>query len=180
MRWGGDQPTLGDGVVEVRPWRGDDAQWVWGACQDPDIQRWANVPVPYELTDAEAFVGVYAPSKWKNEDGAHFAVVDATTGDLLGCVGLDIVDARSAVAEAGYWTSLAARGTGVTTRALHLLSEWAIESVGVVRLELLIEVENARSRALAERAGFHCEGVMVKRMWRAGAHRDVALYARTN
>lgn len=177
--WPDSQPTLSDGVIRIRPWASDDAAWVFEACQDPDIQRWTTVPVPYAMSDAEKFVGKVAPDCWADERGAHFAIVDANTEDKFGCVGLDVFDVRSGVGEAGFWSSLAARGSGVTTRALKLLTDWSFESIGLVRLELLIEVENIKSKAVAERVGYSCEGVMAKRVWRAGAHRDVALFART-
>jgi RimJ/RimL family protein N-acetyltransferase len=31
----------------LRPWQADDADAVYRACQDPDIQRWTTVPRPY-------------------------------------------------------------------------------------------------------------------------------------
>ena len=38
--------TTGDGLV-LRAWQEDDAEDVFRACQDPLIQRWTMVPVPY-------------------------------------------------------------------------------------------------------------------------------------
>ena len=177
--WPSAQPTLSDEVITIRPWHSDDAAWVFDACQDPDIQRWTRVPAPYALSDAQGFVGELAPSHWQNERGAPFAVTDSATGAGLGSVGLIVHDLVSGVAEAGYWTTPAARARGVTTAALLLLTDFAFRDLGLVRLELLVEVENAKSKAVAERAGYHCEGVLTKKVWKHGAHRDVALFART-
>lgn len=33
-----------------------DVDWICAACQDPDIQRWTSVPVPYTRAHAEDFV----------------------------------------------------------------------------------------------------------------------------
>jgi hypothetical protein len=41
------QPTLAGRRVRLRPWRPDDAGAVFAACQDEEIQRWTEVPVPY-------------------------------------------------------------------------------------------------------------------------------------
>jgi RimJ/RimL family protein N-acetyltransferase len=60
-----------------------------------------------------------------------------------------------------------------------LLIDWALEHGGFVRLELLVEDTNAKSKAVAERVGFACEGLLKKKVWKYGAHRDVALYAKT-
>jgi RimJ/RimL family protein N-acetyltransferase len=58
--------------------------------------------------------------------------------------------------EIGYWTAPWARGTGVATRALTLLSGWATApaGLGVRRLELYAEPGNGLSQRVAERAGF--------------------------
>jgi RimJ/RimL family protein N-acetyltransferase len=136
------------------------------------------VPVPYQLSDAQAFVSELAPAHWQNERGAPFAVTDAATGAGLGSIGLVVHDLASGVAEAGYWTTPTARGKGVTTAALMMLTDFAFQELGLVRLELLVEVENATSKAVAERAGYVFEGVLTKKVWKNGAHRDVAIYAR--
>jgi RimJ/RimL family protein N-acetyltransferase len=170
---------LSDGFVSVRPWSSADANWVFEACQDPDIQRWTRVPVPYTEGDASGFVSELSPTNWKNQRGAHFAVVDAVTSQGLGSVGVQAHDLASGVGEAGYWTAPDARGIGSTTRALGLLTVWAFERGGFVRLELLIEETNTKSKAVAERTGYVCEGVLAKKVWKHGDHRNVALYART-
>lgn len=51
------------------------------------------------------------------------------------------------------------RGKGLTTAAVVALSRWALDS-GMERVELRIAPENLASRRVAERAGFHFEGVL--------------------
>ena len=34
----------------------DDAEWIYRACQDSEIQRWTTVPRPYSRDHAESFV----------------------------------------------------------------------------------------------------------------------------
>lgn len=177
--WPTIQPTFGDGIVNLRPWRTDDADWVYAACQDTAIQQWTVVPTPYEIAHAEGFVGKLAPTSWSNGKGGHFAVSDVITGALHGCVGLEVLDATSGVAEVGYWTASESRGRGLTTRALRLLTEWAFLELRLVRLELLVLVGNPSSAKVAERVGYSCEGVMAKKVLRHGTRHDVAMYSRT-
>jgi RimJ/RimL family protein N-acetyltransferase len=33
--------------ARLRPWRPDDVDAVFAACQDADVQRWTQVPVQY-------------------------------------------------------------------------------------------------------------------------------------
>ena len=70
---GDQQPTLNGRRVRLRPWRADDAGAVYEACQDPEIQKWTQVPVPYRIQHAEHFVGELAPRTW-GEGGGLFAV----------------------------------------------------------------------------------------------------------
>ena len=177
--WPTVQPTFGDGTVNLRPWRADDAVWVYEDCQDIAIQKWTRVPTPYEFAHAEGFVGKLAPTSWSNGKGGHFAISDAITGALHGCVGLEVLDVSSGVAEVGYWTALESRGGGLTTRALRLLTDWAFQELNLIRLELFVLVGNPSSAKVAERVGYSCEGVMAKKVLRHGVHHDVAMYART-
>lgn len=103
--WPEVQPELTDGVVSLRPWRADDAQWVYESCQDPEVQRWTRVAVPYLMKDAEGFVGPFASHQWSSGNGAPFAVIDTESGLGIGAAGFIINDPTSRVAEAGYWTS---------------------------------------------------------------------------
>ena len=48
---------LRDDLIVLRPWREDDADAVYAACQDAEIQHWIPViPRPYTHDDAHAFV----------------------------------------------------------------------------------------------------------------------------
>ncbi len=176
--WHGDQPKLTDGTVCIRPWVPTDAPWVYAACQGPEVQRWTRVPVPYLLEHATGFVSKLASHKWSSSTGAAFAIIDEETGRGVGSVGLVSVDPSNRVAEAGYWMSEEGRGRGLTARALELLSSWTLTTGNLVRIELLVEVGNAPSRKVAERSGFVLDGVLRKKAFHRGEHRDLAMYSR--
>ena len=59
------------------------------------------------------------------------------------------IDKESLTAELGYVVAPAARGRGVATEALRQLTDWALSSAGVLRLELLISPENEPSRRVS-------------------------------
>jgi RimJ/RimL family protein N-acetyltransferase len=148
-----------DGVIGLRPWsEADAAEMVACLDGDEDIARWLDqVPQPYTVADALDFLG--------RTGETTFAVVDAGTGGVLGGTGLRWNDARD-VAEIGYWARKEARGRGVTTRALVLVSALAFEQ-GAARVQLRADVENVPSRRVAEKAGFTAEGVLREAHWNA-------------
>lgn len=174
LAWPDEPPRLTDGVVHLRQWGPQDADAVFRACQDPQIQRWTRVRSPYERTDAEHFVTVSA-EQWADRTAAPFAVVDAAD-QVLASMGLVTVTQRDLHAEIGYWVAPWARRRSVAARAAALVADWAFSSVGFVRLELYIEVDNVASRAVAERIGAVAEGVLRSRALHRGAQRDVVVY----
>jgi RimJ/RimL family protein N-acetyltransferase len=54
----------------------------------------------------------------------------------------------------------AARGRGVATSALRMLSRWALTSAGFERLQLVTETQNVASQRVAVKAGFQREGLL--------------------
>ncbi len=87
-----------------------------------------------------------------------FAITEATSGELLGCCGLDDWS-KADVVQFGYWLGAGARGRGYATRAVILLTRWLFE-LGAARVFLTIVAENEASIAVARRAGFVHEGTM--------------------
>lgn len=59
-----DLVAVGDRVA-LRHWRDSDRDIVFAACQDPEIQRWTTVPVPYTEQHAVDFVGTVAVEQWR-------------------------------------------------------------------------------------------------------------------
>jgi RimJ/RimL family protein N-acetyltransferase len=155
------------GALHLRPWRPADADAVYQACQDAEIQRWTRVPSPYTRADADEFVRRTAPAGWARGTSATFAVVDATTGGLLAAVGLDRLSddhlSGGGNAEIGFWCAAEHRGKGVTTRAVGTVARWAFGALGVQRLGWYAEVGNWPSRRVAEKSGFTIEGTL--RRW---------------
>jgi RimJ/RimL family protein N-acetyltransferase len=152
------------GRLQLRPFWASDAEAVYAACQDPDIQRWTTVPVPYGRADAEFFTAANSVDGWAAGTGNSLAVTDATTGELLGAVKLDISDAEDGIAEIGYWVAPGARGRGIATQATGVVARWAFGALGIARLEWYAEVGNDVSRRVAEKAGFTVEGVLRDRV----------------
>ncbi|WP_256339316.1 MULTISPECIES: GNAT family N-acetyltransferase [unclassified Streptomyces] len=56
-----DPVTLETGRLVLRAFTPDDADAVYEACQDEDIQFYTPVPVPYRRADAKKLVGEKLP-----------------------------------------------------------------------------------------------------------------------
>lgn len=165
-----DPVEITAGRLHLRPWQPSDAPAVFDACQDPDIQRWTTVPSPYTTEDARGYVEQLSPSGWESGTTAAFAVLDATTGDLLASVALmGIADGS---AELGYWCVAAARRRGVVSEAASAVCRWGFAELGLQRIEWQAEVGNEASRGVADRCGFVQEGVRRLGLVQRGERRD--------
>ena len=58
------------------------------------------------------------------------------------------------VGAVGYWTARWARNRGVATQALEMMSEWAINTLGLTTLDLVTLLGNMASERVAQKAGF--------------------------
>jgi RimJ/RimL family protein N-acetyltransferase len=136
--------------VALRAWARDDVPALVRACADPLVARYTSVPVPYTPEDAVKYV-----EAGRSPTALPMAAVSRQDPDeVLGAVGLHAVSRARRRGEIGYWTAPWARGRGVATEALSLLSLWAMENLGLGRLDLYAEPENEASHAVALRAGF--------------------------
>jgi RimJ/RimL family protein N-acetyltransferase len=177
LAWPPVIPVLGDGSLNLRPWRPSDADSVLSACRDPETQRWMDVPVPFLPHHAAEFVGEHAEQQWSSRRGTPFAIAASTDDQVLGSCGLVAIDAGDLVAQVVWGVHPAARGQKVAQRAGRLLCDWAMNDVGFARLEFYIEPANAASRAVAVRLGCQLEGVLRSKSLIQGTRRDFALYA---
>jgi RimJ/RimL family protein N-acetyltransferase len=147
---------LRDGDLVLRAWSEDDVSAIFAACQDPEIARWIPfVPRPYTRDDAEAYVRGCLES---GDTRYPFAIVDPSDR-LLGSIDMSL-NSQLYRGHIGYWVAAPARGRGVCTRALRLLSRWALDDLGLLRLELITDPENIGSQRVAEKVGFRREGVL--------------------
>ena len=126
--------------------------------RDPDTLRFTRIPEPPPEGFARSWYERYEQAR---ETGAKEAF--AIAGDDGGFLGLALapeIDAEAAQAELGYIVAAHARGRGVASEALAMLTRWAFEERGILRAYLIIDVDNPASKAVAERAGYTLEGVL--------------------
>jgi RimJ/RimL family protein N-acetyltransferase len=158
---------LRDGDLELRPWTLDDVPALVAACNDDEIRRWLTmIPSPYTEDDARTYIEGKVPNAGRNQ----FAITE--NGSVVGAIGLDVTESIRQ-GTIGYWCAREARGRGVTTRALRLLSRHAFDALGLERLQLFTDPDNHASQRVAEKVGYQREGVVRSHLpQRDGTRRD--------
>jgi RimJ/RimL family protein N-acetyltransferase len=169
-------PELTDGAVSLRPWRREDLKVMTDALQDPEIPRWTTIPSAYGERDAREYLIRAEPDRRAGRE-LGLAVVDARSDAVLGGCGLSRFEWPELKCEIGYWVAREARGRSVGTRAVTLLSSWAVGPLGMERLELLVDPRNEPSNRLAVSAGFKREGLMRGYRRRPEGRWDLVMYS---
>jgi RimJ/RimL family protein N-acetyltransferase len=140
-------PPLSDGFVGLRPADERDLPAIEAGMHDADVVRWIGPP---EATPQ----GVLILNRQRWAAGSPtFAIHEADDA----CVGLVWINRRPespSVGYIGYWLLPEARGRGLATRAVRLISGWAVRELGTASLAITVDAANARSQAVAERSGF--------------------------
>jgi RimJ/RimL family protein N-acetyltransferase len=133
--------------VRLRPLHERDIPRVVEACSDERTQYWLSLlPSPYTDTDAASYLEASrlgaASGTW-----LQFAVADPHSDLLLGSVGIPRMGAHGA--EIGYWSHPAARGRGLMTEAVGLLTRHVFSTpdggLGAHRLFIRAAVDNLAS-----------------------------------
>ncbi|MFP3991105.1 GNAT family protein [Streptomyces sp. E11-3] len=169
-----DQLETPSGLV-LRQWADGDAHAVANAFADPLMRGQNNEPVDSPPA-AEQWIGERR-ADWAAGSAFAFAVADGG-GAVLGQVSVGAVNRRHSIGWVSYWTTPAARGRGVASRACQAAADWAFTDAGLFRLELGHRVNNPASCAVARAAGFAIEGRQRQKLAYDGIRYDVELHAR--
>lgn len=83
-------------------------------------------------------------------------------------------------AHIGYWIDQKSANLGIMTRSVEMLTEYGFHTLGLHRIEINLRPENAASRRVAEKAGYHLEGERPRFLHIDGQWRDHLSFVREN
>lgn len=155
LRW--PDPALADRVVMLDALRDEDAEAVAAGASDAHTARWLPVPVPYSVDDAHEFMAL---QRELAAAGTLLALAIRRSGEpaLVGAIAAHLTG-RVGECELGYWLHPAARGQGLTPRALRLMAGHVFSTLPVHRVELLVHPANVASRRVCAAVGCAEEGL---------------------
>jgi RimJ/RimL family protein N-acetyltransferase len=146
-----------------------------GFLDDPDVQRFTRVPVPTPADFPETWLAMYDDARRDGSREAFAALGD--DGELIGLGLVPSFDREAGEAEIGYIVAPAHRRRGLATAIVRELTEWAFTN-GIERCELVIDVENPASEAVAARAGYTREGTLRSIHFKGERRIDASLWSR--
>jgi RimJ/RimL family protein N-acetyltransferase len=144
---------------------------------DEDVLRYTRVPIPLPPDFPRTWLAAYEEGR---RDGTReaFAVMDGADASFAG-LGLAFeIDREGRQLELGYVVARQARGRGVATRTLELLTEWAFRELEALRIELWISAANEPSKRVAQRVGYRLEGIHRSVHFKQGIRDDFEVWSR--
>ena len=154
------------GPVRIRPFQTNDIDPLFEAARESiaEVSRWLPwCHATYSREEAVAWV-TSRPEAWRKGIEYSFVIVDGSSGRFLGGCGLNHINLQHRFANLGYWVRSGAAGKGIASAATLLVAQFGFEQVGLVRVEIVVDVDNTASQRLAVKVKASREGVARNRI----------------
>lgn len=163
-------------LCTVRSWGPSDAASL--AAHADNRKVWLNLrdrfPHPYTLADAEAWIA----SARRTTPETYWAIT--VGGSAVGGIGLELrEDVYRRSAEIGFWLGETFWGRGIATEAVRAVTEHGFATFDLCRIHAGVFEWNPASMRVLEKAGYGCEGRLVRSVTKDGRTMDEMLYAIT-
>ncbi len=156
----------------------DDLDAVYEAVRETidELHRWMPwCHRDYSLADAAAWIA--AQDEGRQSGMSYEFLIVGEQQRILGCCGLNQINAGRRIANLGYWVRASEGRRGVATRATREVAEWAFANTELERLEIVAAVENGASQRVAIKAGALREGVLRSRLFVHGEICDAVMHS---
>ena len=170
-------PPLADDTIRLEPLAQAHAADFAELVKDADVKRFTLVPSGADGAFVRDWLGRYEAG-WLDGSRAGFCIRGVDDATFYGFAAIVHLDLAANEGEIGYTVAPAARGRGVSVRAVELLTRWGFADLGLERLELRIDITNAASERVAERAGYRRDGVLRSVHFKEGLRCDTGVWSR--
>jgi RimJ/RimL family protein N-acetyltransferase len=173
--------SLTDGEILVRPPLAEDATGFYQAIVETmdELEYWMSLTTAgYSITRVETWIEKQ-PETWQARREFIFLICETYAGGILGSCGLNQVDWFHRMAGLAYWVRSSQRGRGIAARAAKLVSRFGFETLDLLRVEVVVSVENQASLRVAEKLGAHKEGILRNRIYVGGQIGEAVMFSLT-
>lgn len=160
--------------ISIRPFCKTDAHRLAELANNENIARNLRdaFPHPYTLEAAEKHIS-FCQSLHPT---LNFAIV--YNDEYVGSIGLVMgEDIYRKSAEIGYFIGEDYWNKGIASKAVNLITRYAFETLGIIRIHTGVFEYNPASRKVLEKCGFICEGIFRKSFYKDNQLWDEYRYA---
>jgi [ribosomal protein S5]-alanine N-acetyltransferase len=168
-------PILITPRLRLRQFRDDDVDAMHACFANVESMRFWNTPLHTKRVETERAVRRFidcTPSYYR-----FWAVADKASDHCLGLVNYHDGHIRNKRVAIGYIIDPAHCRQGIATEAVSAMLRFCFQDLGLHRLHAFIHPDNTASRALIEKLGFRCEGLLRENLRVGDEWREDVLYA---
>ena len=168
-------PILTTARLRMRQFRADDAVDMHQCFADPKAMRFWDQPVHSKRSETERAVRSFincTPACYR-----FWAVADAETDRCLGLVNYHDGHMRRKRVTIGYLIEPSRHRQGLASEAVAAMLDFCFGPLALHRVQAFIDPGNNASIGLAEKLGFHREGLLRDNLRVSGVWRSDLLYA---
>lgn len=169
-------PRIETERVLLRPFTLDDAADVFEYARDDAVTRYMSWPTHQSIADALDYL-TQVLRRYGQNSPAPWGIVLRTSHKLIGGAGFVTIDEKDFRAEIGYVLGQRYWGQGYATEAARAIIEFAVNDLGINRVEAMCEVANGASARVMEKAGMSYEGILRQYSLAKGTFRDMKIYS---
>jgi ribosomal-protein-alanine N-acetyltransferase len=136
----------------LRPFTAADHDAAHAVYSDPEVMRWVGHGAHRTESETRSALRGYADALARRGFG-FVAVIERSTGALIGDAGLHPLGGRGPDVELGYTLARASWGRGYGTEIARALAEHAFDALGAARVVAQVEPDNRASRHVLEKLG---------------------------
>ena len=173
----GDFPILKTKRLILREIVAADAPALFAIYSDVDAMRWFGTDPLTDVEEAVKLVETFAEWRKAINPGTRWAIVQNTTGRLIGTCGLFKWSPSRRSCTVGYELAQQARGNGFMCEALSAILDWGFEHMSLNRVEAQVHPENKPSIKLIARLRFVREGLLRQASFWLGEYRDLVQFS---
>ena len=173
------QKHWSDGRLLIRPYRRSDVAALYEAVRESvaEVGPWLSwCHAGYSRAESEAWIAACSVA-WAKGESYDFGIFDARSSAYQGGCGLNQRNALHHFANLGYWVRTSCAGRGVATDAVRLVAHFGFEELGLTRIEIVVDVDNAPSLRVAEKVGATREGVLRNRLVNTDQVGDAVMFS---
>jgi RimJ/RimL family protein N-acetyltransferase len=166
---------LVDGELLLRAFRLNDSTQLYEAVRESlqELKPWMSWATDrYTELTAREYISIKA--LW--DEHTFYAAITCAE-ELLGACTMSSIHPIYHFCNLGYWVRTSCRGRGIAGRAAKLVARFAFEELGLIRVEIVIGVNNHASLRVAEKIGAHDEGILLNRMVVGRSIHDAHMYS---
>jgi len=173
--WRQGLPAIAGATMTLRELEHQDAPALVTMLTTEEVSRFVSPPP----TTIEGFERLITWAHHERHLGRHacFGVVPAGMTNPVGLFQIRQLEPRFETAEWGFMLSSAFWGTGLFTEAARLVVDFAVDTLGVHRLEARAAVPNGRGNGALRKLGAVQEGIMRRSFLKNGRHIDQVLWS---